>query len=101
MFSDGHLDETSQPWWRNYFTKAQELGMTKETNIERFQNPVSRYELALILYRFKKIYADDAPVTSLIQTGTTNNTTGTIVATTTGTVTPTTTGDNTLLSLIG
>lgn len=59
MFSDGKLDETPNPRWLNYFTKAQQLGMTKETNKTLFENPVSRYELALLLYRFKKIYNDE------------------------------------------
>ncbi|MBP6910775.1 hypothetical protein KBC03_04260 [Patescibacteria group bacterium] len=70
MFSDGHLDENVQPRRTNYFTKAQELGMTKETNINNFQNPVSRYELALLLYRFKKIYAgEQEPVSIVSATG--------------------------------
>lgn len=66
MFSDGQLDETVTPWWTNYFIKAQQLGLTKETNINNFQNSVSRYELALILHRFKKIYVDEEPVSPLV-----------------------------------
>lgn len=76
MFSDGQLDESLQPRRSNYFRKAQQLGMTKETNMNNFQNPVSRYELALILYRFKKIYADEEPVTPLVPVNTGSTITG-------------------------
>lgn len=101
MFSDGHLDESMQPWYTNYFIKAQELGMTKETNINNFQNPVSRYELALVLYRFKKIYADEEPATPLINTtGSTTTYTGTTTTDMSGNVTSVTTGDS-VLNLIG
>lgn len=96
MFSDGHLDETASPWWSNYFVKAQELGMTKETVMSRFQNPVSRYELALILHRFKKIYADEEPIQPITYTSW-STTSGTI--TTTGSTTLT--SGEALLSLIG
>lgn len=109
MFSDGQLNENVTPWWSNYFFKAQELGMTKETNMNNFQNPVSRYELALVLYRFKKIYADEEPVTPLVPlTGST--TTGTIVTNTgiiitTGSVivtgSSTVTSGDSVLNLIG
>ncbi len=100
MFSDGHLDESTQPWWSNYFTKAQELGMTKETNMNNFQNPVSRYELALVLYRFKKIYADEEPVTPLVDvTATGSTTTTTTGSTNTNTETNIVTG-NSVLNLI-
>lgn len=109
MFSDGQLNENVTPWWSNYFFKAQELGMTKETNINNFQNPVSRYELALVLYRFKKIYADEEPVNPLVPTTGSTNTGSSVVmtgsVTTSGTITQTgastvTSGDS-VLHLIG
>lgn len=101
MFSDGHLDETSQPRWINYFTKAQELGLTKETNMTRFQNPVSRYELALILYRFKKIYADEQTPISIVTTGTNTVTDTGSISVNTGTAPVLNNSGDALISLIG
>ena len=47
------MDETVNPRWKNYFEKAQELGMIGPADAVTFDNPITRYEVALFLYRFK------------------------------------------------
>lgn len=44
-------DENVDPWWSNYFAKAQELGLTKETDVHAIDREVTRYEISLMLYR--------------------------------------------------
>lgn len=56
LFEWKSLDETATPWWKNYFQKAQELGIVWPADIITFENPVTRYEMALFLYRFKVKY---------------------------------------------
>ena len=45
------LDETVTPRWKNYFMAAQEAKLTKETNVMAIDKPLTRYELALLLWR--------------------------------------------------
>jgi hypothetical protein len=45
------LDETGTPRWKNYFVAAQEAKLTKETNVYAVDKPLTRYELALLLWR--------------------------------------------------
>ncbi len=51
-----HLDETGDPRWKNYFEKAQELGIVWPSDAISFEWPITRYEVALFLYRFKIKY---------------------------------------------
>jgi len=44
------------PRWINYFKKAQEIGMIGPADAVTFENPITRYEVALFLYRFKVKY---------------------------------------------
>lgn len=44
-------DETVSPRWRNYFDLSRSLGLTKEKNVLAVDIPVTRYEMALLLYR--------------------------------------------------
>ncbi len=53
LFEGGKLDETTQPRRKNYFEKAQELWMIGPADAVTFDNPITRYEVALFLYRFK------------------------------------------------
>ncbi len=48
---DGSKDETVSPWRKNYFTTARELWLTKERNVMAVDTPITRYEMALLLYR--------------------------------------------------
>jgi hypothetical protein len=44
-------DEWVDPWWKNYFNRAQWMWLTKEKNVWNLDKPVTRYEMALLLYR--------------------------------------------------
>ena len=44
-------DEQRNPWWTTYFQEAHMRGLTKETNIRALDQPITRYELALLLWR--------------------------------------------------
>ena len=46
------LDESQNPWWKNYFIKARELGLINNDDALAIQSPITRYETALIFYRF-------------------------------------------------
>lgn len=50
----GTQDENVEPWWSNYFLKAKELGLTKETDVYAIDRSITRYEVALMLYRAAK-----------------------------------------------
>jgi hypothetical protein len=52
---DKAQDETAQPRYSNYHKKALELGLTKQTDIKQLEQAVSRYEIALLLYRASKL----------------------------------------------
>ncbi len=56
LFEGKVLDETTTPRWKNYFEKAQDLGMIGPADAVTFENPITRYEVALFLYRFKVKY---------------------------------------------
>lgn len=58
--TEGNQDENVEPWWSNYFLKARELGLTKETDVYAIDRGITRYEVALMLYRSAK----DAGVTT-------------------------------------
>ena len=56
LFEWKKLDETPSPRWKSYFEKAQEIGMIGPADAVTFENPITRYEVALFLYRFKVKY---------------------------------------------
>lgn len=56
LFEGKKLDETTNPRWKAYFEKAQEMGMIGPADAVTFENPITRYEVALFLYRFKVKY---------------------------------------------
>ena len=56
MFEWKALDETTTPWWKNYFDKAQELWLVTAADSTTFDTPISRYEVALFLYKFNIRY---------------------------------------------
>ena len=47
------LEETTNPWWANYFIKAGELWILDKSDISSFEWPLTRYEAALLFYRFQ------------------------------------------------
>lgn len=56
MFEWKPLDETTSPRRKNYFDKAMELWIVSASDGVSFDNSVSRYEVALFIYRFKVKY---------------------------------------------
>ena len=56
MFEWKYLDENTNPWWQNYFNKAQDLGIVSPSDVMSFDSPITRYEVALFLYRFNVKY---------------------------------------------
>lgn len=56
LFEGKALDETQTPRWKNYFQKAQELGIVAPIDAITFDTPITRYEVAIFLYRFKVKY---------------------------------------------
>ena len=56
MFEWKSLDETTTPRWKNYFEKAEELWLVTAADTTTFDTPISRYEVALFLYKFNVRY---------------------------------------------
>ena len=52
-------NESGQPWWIEYYVKALTLSLTNETNLAKFDQPVSRREASLLIFRFKNMVIDD------------------------------------------
>jgi len=52
-------DESGQPRWIEYYVKALTLWITNETNLAKFDQPVSRREASLLIFRFKDMIIDD------------------------------------------
>ena len=53
-------DESGQPRWIEYYVKAMTLWLTNETNLAKFDQPVSRREASLLIFRFKDMVIDNA-----------------------------------------
>lgn len=56
LFDNKSLSETTTPRFYNYYTRAYELGITKDVDFESFDRDVTRYEVALMVYRFNIKY---------------------------------------------
>lgn len=50
------LNETLNPRWTAYFEKAENMGIVNPSDSINFDNAITRYEVALSLYRFKVKY---------------------------------------------
>lgn len=50
---DGPIDESKDPWWQGYYDRAVQLGMIEATTTTNFDKPISRYEVAMLLYNSK------------------------------------------------
>jgi hypothetical protein len=50
---DTSQDETQSPRWKGYYTRAVALGMIQESSAVNFDKPISRYEIAMLLYNSK------------------------------------------------
>lgn len=49
----GPMDESTNPWWKGYYDKAIQLGMIGESSATAFDKPISRHEIAMLLYNSK------------------------------------------------
>lgn len=56
MFDDKKMDENVNPWYANYHKRALELSLTKEKNTKNLESNVTRYEVAILIYRFNIKY---------------------------------------------
>ena len=52
-------NEAAQPRWIEYYVKALALWMTNEMNLAKFDQPVSRWEASLLIFRFKNMITDE------------------------------------------
>jgi hypothetical protein len=50
------LDERTDPWWKNYFELARAIEVVGPGDAITFDNAITRYEVAVFLYRFKVKY---------------------------------------------
>jgi hypothetical protein len=50
--------EDFTPWWTLYFVKAKSIALSNESDVNSLDRPVTRREIALLIYRFKKIVLD-------------------------------------------
>ena len=59
IFEGKMSDESAQPWWIEYYMKALTLWMTNEKNLAKFDQPVSRWEASLLIFRFRNMVIDE------------------------------------------
>jgi hypothetical protein len=52
-------NESAQPRWIEYYVKALALSLTNEMNLAKFDQPVSRWEASLLIFRFKDMVIED------------------------------------------
>lgn len=56
LFDNKVLPESSTPRFKNYYDRAFEIGITKDRDMSNFEKDVTRYEVALMIYRFNVKY---------------------------------------------
>ena len=59
IFEGKMSNESAQPRWIEYYVKALTLSMTNEKNLAKFDQPVSRWEASLLIFRFKDMIIDE------------------------------------------
>ena len=59
IFEGKMSNESAQPRWIEYYIKALTLSMTNEKNLAKFDQPVSRREASLLIFRFKNMVTDE------------------------------------------
>ncbi|MBQ7073736.1 hypothetical protein IJM86_01445 [bacterium] len=53
LFEGKKLDENTDPWWLNYYQRAIDLSLISAQDTVTFDKEISRYEVAVFLYRLK------------------------------------------------
>ena len=56
MFDNKTYAENTDPRFQNYYNRAFELGITQDKDLNNFNRFVTRYEIALMIYRFNLKY---------------------------------------------
>lgn len=56
IFDNKTYNEDTDPWFLNYYNRSLELGITKDKDLNNFNRYVTRYEIALMIYRFNLKY---------------------------------------------
>lgn len=51
-------DESKNPWWSDYYKKAKAIGLT-ESSQDGFDEPISRRDVALFVYRIRNIVSNE------------------------------------------
>lgn len=59
MMEGKKSNETKNPWWQDYFTKAGVIGLVDEYSFNTFDRPITRREIAVFVYRMKKVLEDE------------------------------------------
>ena len=54
----GLSSEEFNPWWTLYFVKAKNISLTNEADVNSLDRPITRREIALLMYRFKSLVLD-------------------------------------------
>lgn len=62
IFQWSKSDETMTPRWKSYILKAQVIWLTKYNDWDdsKFEIPITRWEVALLIYRFKSIVENES-----------------------------------------
>lgn len=55
ILEDKFSDESIQPRWLEYYVKAKILWITNEKNLNNIERPITREEIALLIYRYKNL----------------------------------------------
>lgn len=50
---EGNVDETTNPRWQGYYNKAISLWLIQAVSVANFDRPITRYEVAMLLYTTK------------------------------------------------
>lgn len=56
LFDGKVLSENVSPWFKTYYDRAHDLWITKDRDLNNFNRDVTRYEIALMIYRFNIKY---------------------------------------------
>lgn len=58
IFEGNTSNESLTPRWTMYFIKAKAIFLTNEKDVNALDRPITREEIALLIYRFKKLILD-------------------------------------------
>ncbi|USN57178.1 MAG: S-layer homology domain-containing protein [Candidatus Peribacteria bacterium] len=59
IYNQAKLDETKNPWWLDYYTQAQGLGITDETIQANMDQSANRYTIAMYIWRLRNVILEE------------------------------------------